>query len=161
MDETTAYSKYIHMIITTTNPVFLVYVLACLLLVANLLFLWLYSGVVRTGSGVVMNREDGAALDYPLAEVDPPEVARVLRAHANAQAITYPFLILGLVFVLAGGGLKSAAIIFGIFTVARLWHTIVYLRGKQPWRTVAFSVSYLAVVALLLDVAWLMISVWI
>jgi hypothetical protein len=48
--------------------------------------------------------QDGAAV----AEIDPPIVARILRAHRNAEATIYPFLLLGLVYVLAGGGSKTA-----------------------------------------------------
>jgi prostaglandin-E synthase 1 len=119
-----------------------------------------YSGVVRTGSGLVINPEDGVQYDTPVGDVDPPEVARVLRAHRNSQAMTVPFLILGLVFVLAGGGTLFAAIIFGVFTIARIWHSIVYLRGKQPWRTTAFVVSLLALLVLMLDIVWLVVRVF-
>jgi prostaglandin-E synthase 1 len=148
------------MLIDTANPAFLIYAIVSLVLVANLIFLWVYSGVVRTGSGLVINPEDGVQYDTPVGDVDPPEVARVLRAHRNSQAMTVPFLILGLVFVLAGGGTLFAAIIFGVFTIARIWHSIVYLRGKQPWRTTAFVVSLLALLVLMLDIVWLVVRVF-
>jgi microsomal prostaglandin-E synthase 1 len=89
---------------------------------------------------------------------EPPEVARVLRAHANAQATIYPFLCLGLVFVLAGGSAGFAEVVFGVFTAARILHSIVYLAGKQPWRTLFFTVSGAAMIALLGDVVWLVIQ---
>jgi microsomal prostaglandin-E synthase 1 len=141
-----------------SNPAFFIYAIACVALAANLLFLWGYSGSVRTRTRIAINPEDSAYFGASVADVDPPEVARVLRAHANAGATIYPFLILGLVFVLAGGGAASAAIIFGTFTVARLGHSIVYLRAKQPWRTCAFVVSALALIALMLDIIWLLIQ---
>ena len=77
---------------------------------------------------------------------------------ANAQASIYPFFFLGLVFVLAGGTAGTGMVIFGIFTGARLLHSIFYLAGKQPWRTVFFTVGGLATIALMLDIAWLMIQ---
>ncbi len=80
---------------------------------------------------------------------------RVLRAHANAQAMIYPFLALGLVFVLLGGGAGFAKIDFAVFVVARIAHTIVYLAGKQPWRTIAFTLSGAALVVLLVQDALL------
>jgi microsomal prostaglandin-E synthase 1 len=141
-----------------SNPTFLVYATTCLVLGVNMLFLWGYSGAVRAKTGVAINLEDSALHGAPLVEVDPPEVARVLRAHSNAQANIYPFLFLGLVFVLAGGRAATAAIIFGIFTAARLVHSIVYLAGKQPWRTGAFIVGGLATVALMVDIIWLMVQ---
>jgi uncharacterized MAPEG superfamily protein len=83
-------------------------------------------------------------------------VARVLRVHANAQATIHPFLVLGLVFVLAGGSGTVAKVLFGIFTVARLLHSCVYLKGKQPWRTIFFIVSGLALIALAVAIVWLL-----
>jgi prostaglandin-E synthase 1 len=65
---------------------------------------------------------------------------------------------LGLVFVLAGGTPGFARIDFGIFVVARLMHSIVYLAGKQPWRTLSFVVSGLAMIALTGDIVWLVVQ---
>lgn len=140
------------------NPAFVVYAITCLVLCVNLLFLWAYSGVARAKTKTAMNEEDAARFRASLTEFDPPPVARVLRAHGNAQASIYPFLFLGLVFVLAGGSAGTGTVIFGIFTGARLLHSIFYLAGKQPWRTVFFSVGGLATIALMLDIIWLMIQ---
>jgi prostaglandin-E synthase 1 len=104
-----------------------------------------------------INKEDAERFGAALEHHDPPEIARVLRAHANGQAMIYPFLFLGLVFVLAGGSPGFAKIDFGIFLVARITHSIVYLAGKQPWRTLSFVVSGLAMIALMGDIVWLVI----
>ena len=140
------------------NPAFLVYAITCLILCVNLLFLWGYSGVVRAKTKTAMNEEDAARFRASLAEIDPPQVARVLRAHRNAQASIYPFLFLGLVFVLAGGTAGTGTVIFGIFTGARLLHSIFYLAGQQPWRTIFYTIGALATIALMLDIIWLMIQ---
>ena len=140
------------------NPAFLVYAITCLVLCVNLLFMWGYSGVVRAKTKTAMNEEDAARFRASLAEIDPPQVARVLRAHCNAQASIYPFLFLGLVFVLAGGSARNGTGIFGVFTGARLLHSIFYLAGKQPWRTIFFSVGGLATIVLMLAIIWLMIK---
>ena len=139
------------------NPSFVVYAITCLLLCVNLLFLWCYSGVARGKTRTAMNEEDAIRFGASLAQIDPPQVARVLRAHDNAQACIYPFLFLGAVFVLAGGPAGIATVIFGVFTGARLLHSIFYLAGKQPWRTVFFTVGGLATIVLMLDIIWLMI----
>lgn len=96
-----------------------------------------------------MNQEDAIRFGASLAEIDPPKVARVLRAHRNAEASVYPFLFLGLVLVLAGGTAATGMVIFGIFTGSRLLHSIFYLAGKQPRRTVFFTVGGLATIALM------------
>ena len=139
------------------NSAFLAYAISCLVLCANLLFLWGYSGATRGKSKTTMNEEDVATFGGSLTDSDPPPVARVLRAHRNAEASIYPFLSLGLVFVLAGGTGVAAMIFFGIFTVARLLHSLTYLREKQPWRTIFFAIGGLTTIALMLDILWLLI----
>jgi hypothetical protein len=75
----------------TVNPAFEAYAGTCLVLSLNLLALWVSSGVMRARSGVAINPEDGARYGAPVAASDPPAVARVLRAHRNAEATIYPF----------------------------------------------------------------------
>jgi uncharacterized MAPEG superfamily protein len=133
---------------TAAHPVFVAYAITCVVLCLNLLMLWVSSGAIRAKAGVAINPEDGARYGVPVSEFDPPTVARLLRAHRNAEATIYPFLLLGLLFVFTGGKAAIAIPIFAIFVVARIVHSIVYLKAMQPWRTIAFAVSLLAVVAL-------------
>jgi microsomal prostaglandin-E synthase 1 len=139
------------------NHAFVAYAVTCLVLSVNLLFLWGYSGAVRAKTKIAINPEDSQRFGAPLQEFDPPEVARVLRAHDNASATIYPFLFLGWVFVLAGGSARVGAITFAVFSVARWLHTAMYLAGKQPWRTICFGLSALASLALIVEVVWLLI----
>jgi uncharacterized MAPEG superfamily protein len=132
-----------------TNPAFVAYAITCIVLCLNLLLLWVSSGTSRARSGVAINPEDGARYNAPVADIDPPAVARILRAHRNAEATTYPFLLLGLVYVLAGATVWVATSIFIVFAVARIAHSIFYVRAVQPWRTIAFVISLLAILALI------------
>jgi uncharacterized MAPEG superfamily protein len=136
------------------DPVFLAYSLTTVLLCLNLLLLWVASGAVRAKGGLAINPEDGARYNAPLSDQDPPAVARILRAHRNAEAVIYPFLLLGFVYVLAGGTFTFAASIFAIFVASRLAHSGFYLAAKQPWRTVSFAISLLATIALLAGDVW-------
>ena len=133
---------------TAAHPVFVAYAITCVVLCLNLLMLWVSSGAIRAKGGVAINPEDGARYGVAVSEFDPPTVARLLRAHRNAEATIYPFLLLGLLFVFTGGKAAIAIPIFAIFVVARIVHSIAYLKAMQPWRTIAFAVSLLAVVAL-------------
>ena len=133
---------------TAAHPVFVAYAITCVVLCLNLLMLWVSSGAIRAKGGVAINPEDGARYGVPVSKFDPPTVARLLRAHRNAEATIYPFLLLGLLFVSTGGKAAIAIPIFAIFVVARIVHSIAYLKAMQPWRTIAFAVSLLAVVAL-------------
>lgn len=133
----------------SSNSTLLAYLCTTIVLSLNLLLLWISSGAVRARGGVAINPEDGARYGVPVSETDPPEVARYLRAHRNAEAITYPFLFLGLVYALVGGSASTAVPIFAIFAMARIAHAIVYLRAIQPWRTITFATSLLAIAALM------------
>jgi uncharacterized MAPEG superfamily protein len=136
------------------SPAFIPYAVTCLVLSFNLTFLWLCSGVARFKAKLSINPEDAAQFRTPLGEFDPPEVARALRAHTNAQAASVPFLLLGLVYVLAGGPFWIATVIFAIFVAARLAHAVFYLRAVQPWRTFAFQAGALATLALMAALIW-------
>jgi uncharacterized MAPEG superfamily protein len=138
---------------------FVAYGITALVLCLNLLALWGYSGGVRTGSKKAANPEDAALFKVEFEPGDPPQVARVLRAHANAQAIVYPFLLLGLLYVLAGGPAGIGTVIFAVFVVARLAHSGFYLAAKQPWRTLSFVVSALATVALMGALIWRLLAI--
>ena len=142
----------------TDLPLFPAYAATVLLLCLNLLWLWAWSGLTRGRSGTAINSEDAERFGVALRDSDPPEVARVLRAHQNAQAIIHPFLFLGLVFVLAGGSRTLGIAIFAVFVVSRYAHTWAYLGGRQPWRTVSFLVGGIAALILLLLDAWLMLA---
>ncbi len=141
------------------DPTFVAYAIAVLVLSANLIGLWGYSGGVRNKTKRVVNPEDavtvakGATVDPK----DPDTVARVLRAHSNAMATMVPFLGLGLLYVLLGGPALMAQILFGVLVVSRLVHSAVYLAEVQPWRTVVFGVHFLGIVALLGTDVWLMV----
>jgi microsomal prostaglandin-E synthase 1 len=117
------------------------YAVAALVLSLNMIIIWSYSGYVRFKTKTTHNIEDAVRFKTTVEEHDPPDVARVLRVMNNAQANVVPFLILGLVFVLIGGPGSTARMIFGLFTVARLLHSIVYLAAKQPWRTIFYSIG--------------------
>jgi prostaglandin-E synthase 1 len=130
------------------NPAFVAYAVSMLVLALNLLVIWGYSGAVRGKTKTTPNPED-ARSQTKVVDAEPPEVARVLRAHANAMANIVPFAVLGLVFVLAGGGGMAANVLFGVFTAARVLHSFVYIAGKQPWRSMAFGIGALDTLVLM------------
>src|SRR5579864_2323388 len=132
------------------SPTFIAYAVTALVLSLNLIVLWAMSGGVRAGTKTALNAEDAGMFKVSVVELDPAPVARVLRAHRNAEANIYPFLILGLIYVLAGGPYLPAVTIFTVFTLARILHSIFYVRGGQPWRTISFTVGGIATLALMI-----------
>ena len=147
-----------HIDIALHNSALVAYSVTCLVLSGNLVFLWGYSGFVRSKTKIAINPEDSVLYGVALAENDPPDVARVLRAHSNAQANIYPFLILGLIFILNDGSTITAEVTFGVFTIARIGHSFAYLAGKQPWRTISFITGGLATIALMIEIIFLLLS---
>jgi uncharacterized MAPEG superfamily protein len=133
-----------------TNPAFIAYAVSLVVLSLNLLVLWAYSGSVRGKTKTTPNEEDARSVrsGSTVVDEDPPEVARVLRAHKNASANILPFAILGLVWVLAGATPIAAAVVFGVFTLARLTHSFAYLNARQPWRSLSFGVGALTTLVL-------------
>ncbi len=146
------------MLLSASNPTFVYYAVTVLLMSSLLIFLWAYSGAVRGKTKTAMNPEDGRAYGAPVVALDPPEVARVLRAHANAQANIIPFLLIGFVFVALGGGSTMGAVVFGAFVLCRFAHAAVYLAGKQPWRTLSFVLGGVVTMVLVGDVIHLLMS---
>ena len=138
----------------TDNPSFLIYCLAAVALSLNMLGLWAYSGTVRAKTKTTPNEEDASTiakgskhtLDQPVA------VARVLRAHRNAADNIVPFLLVALLYVLLGATPKMAWILFGGFTAARYLHSVAYLGEKQPWRSIAFVLSSLCTLGVMVQV---------
>src|SRR5262249_34791919 len=140
--------------LSSSNAAFTAYALTALVLSINMMLLWFMSGAARGKTKAVPNPEDAHQLikGAQVTQIDPPEVARVLRAHRNAVDNIMPFLFLGLIYVMLGAPALTAQLIFGVFTGARILHSIVYLAGKQPWRSIAYAVSVLAMAALMVEI---------
>lgn len=134
------------------DPVFVAYAITVVVNWLNLTFLWNYSGGARGKTKTALNPEDARTFSREVAAVDPPEVARVLRAHRNTADNTMPFLFLGLVFAMLGPDKLEAQILFGTFTAARLLYSVCYLKGIQPWRTVTYAVSVLASIVVAIEI---------
>jgi microsomal prostaglandin-E synthase 1 len=136
------------------DPAFSVYALCTVVLCLNLLGLWGFSGGVRGKTKTTPNSEDAATIakGASVAVEDPPEVARVLRAQRNADVNIMPFLVLALLYVINGASVRSAWILFGGFTIARIGHSLAYVNSKQPWRSITFTIGTIATVAVMVQV---------
>ena len=63
-----------------------------------------------------------------------------------------PFLAVGLLFALTNPSLTAAKAYFFTFLVVRVLHSIFYLRGRQPFRTLCFAVGALAMIGMRVQV---------
>ena len=61
-------------------------------------------------------------------------------AHRNDMENVYPFLMIGLVYVLSNPDPITATWLFRIFTAVRIAHTVVYVNAvRQPFRALCFG----------------------
>ena len=104
--------------------------------------------------------EDAAMIRGAKAvERDPELVERASRCWRNDLENVPIYLFLGLGFVLAGGAPWWAAVYFATFTVARVLHTVFYLRAMRPWRNIAYQAGLLVCFALAVHIVVLLLTV--
>jgi glutathione S-transferase len=129
------------------RPFFLATAVLCL----HLLALATVTSLVRTKRKVVVNPED-AMLGGAVGDADHPDVLRTKRAHQNALENAVPFFAVGLLYALSGPSHTGALAYFGTFVGARLLHSVFYLLGKQPFRSLSFGVGFLATIGMAVHV---------
>ncbi len=128
------------------EPAFRYYALAATVVALHLVLLSNYTGFTRLRRKQFINPEDAARFTKgPPAADDHPDVLRVKRAHQNLVENAIPFFVVGALYAATGATATGAKAYFGVFVAARVLHTVAYLAGKQPWRTLAFGVGLLAI----------------
>lgn len=125
------------------DPAFQVYAATVVIMCLHMVVLDAFGGVVRVKTKTVINPEDAASVakGAELVKADPDAVARVMRAHRNLLANGVPFLLLCGVWMAFSPSFTWVAGVCGSFIVARLVHSIAYVREMQPLRTLAFSIG--------------------
>jgi len=134
------------------NPVLKLYALVSALTAVHLLLLAGWTGALRTKHKAFVNPEDATVLKGKQVEADHPDVLRVKRAHQNALENAVPFFAVGLAYALTGGSKLGAQAYFFTFLGARVLHSLFYLFGKQPFRTMMFAVGVACVVGMAVHV---------
>lgn len=136
-----------------TQPVFQIYVVAVIILGLNLLVLANNTALSRVKNKETVNPEDKKLPPNRESEVvyhqgsEPTQ--RYRRAHANALENIPLFLVTGFLLTLTPVPLVTAGLLFGIFCLFRVLHSIAYLKALQPLRTIAFGIAALDQLAIL------------
>lgn len=94
--------------------------------------------VCRFRSGRYLNPEDAALVGRQSVASEAPLVQRFAYVWRNDVENLPLFLALALTYVLIGATAVSATWLFSGYVLIRYLHTIIYLRGMQPWRTVLY-----------------------
>lgn len=117
------------------------YALSAVLLFFKMFGISLYQGWHRISRKQFKTPEDAAFAGSAPAAEELPQVQRAAKAWANDLENIPIFLLLGVAYVQLGLSASAAPWLFGLFVAARYAHTLCYLAGLQPWRTIAYSVG--------------------
>ena len=118
-----------------------VYALCVLVLCLKMFAISCYQGFFRIRARAFINQEDAAFFSCAAHAGELPQVARASKAWANDLENIPLFFVLGGLCVVLGTSTGATVALFGGFTLARVAHTLMYLGGWQPWRTLAYAVG--------------------
>lgn len=127
------------------NPVFRSYIVYSAILAVKVLALSVLTGVTRMIRGSVANPEDAKLLKAKV-RFDDPAVERVRRAHLNDLENIPVFWVVAALYVSTNPVAAWATLLFRVFTLGRILHSIVYaiVPLPQPARAIAFGIPFLA-----------------
>jgi uncharacterized MAPEG superfamily protein len=131
-------------------PLLRMYALTAIVLALKMSAIAVVQGRARTGAGVFLNPEDAKMFGGKEVPEEPEMVQRAARAWRNDLENIPIFLILAWIYVAAGLSASAFVIYCLVFMAARIIHTICYINSIQPWRTAAFTVGALAMLALII-----------
>ena len=123
------------------SSVLSVYGLCVVVLCVKMFALSCYQGFYRIKSLVFTNREDAGYFNRPVSPQELPQVARAAKAWANDLENIPLFFVLGGLCCALETSIGATIWLFCMFSVVRLLHSVCYLAGWQPWRTVAYAVG--------------------
>ncbi|MGE3724649.1 MAG: MAPEG family protein [Candidatus Sericytochromatia bacterium] len=123
------------------NPVALKVLGACTAVLFFKMFaIGLTQGLVRNKNKVYTNPEDAALIGKTApAAAEHPDYIRASNAYRNDFENIPIFLGLAWAALHLHAADGLAPIYFGLFTAARVGHTFFYIKGLQPWRSLAFA----------------------
>lgn len=142
-----------------TDPVFRAYAASAVILGVNLLIVANGTALTRARHKEVINPEDRrlAGDAQVVFEAGNDTTSRYRRAHRNALENIPLFLASGLLLALVGAPMAAAAALFGVFVAARVAHSVFYVKGVQPFRTLSFVLGALAQTGILGFIAYALV----
>ena len=123
------------------NDLLPAYAVCVLVLCLKMFAISCYQGYFRLRGRAFTNREDAAFFKRSPQREELPQVGRATKAWANDLENIPLFFVLGGLCVAQQIDSAATLWLFGVFTLARVVHTLAYLMGWQPWRTLAYGVG--------------------
>jgi len=139
------------------NDLLHLYSLCVLALFLKMLVISCYQGYFRLRYRAFANLEDATFFGRAVHAQDMPQVQRAAKAWMNDLENIPLFFMLGALAVALQTPIETTSVAFATFTGARVAHTLMYLGGWQPWRTLSYFVALacLLVLAVLIGIALL------
>ena len=109
----------------------------------------MFQGQQRMKHKVFTKPEDAKAYGNGEAQTEElPSVDRAQRALRNDLENIPIFLFLGLAYIQLGCWSTGALIYMPVFVLARIGHTLFYIRPTQPHRTLSYSIGTLCLLVM-------------
>jgi uncharacterized MAPEG superfamily protein len=131
-------------------PLLRIYALTAIVLALKMTAISIAQGRARTAAKVFVIPEDAKLFGGTVATEETPAVRRASKAWLNDLENIPIFLILALIYAIAGLSTTAFLIYCVVFTLARILHTIFYLRAAQPARTIAYTIGAVVSLALMI-----------
>jgi len=131
-------------------PLMRLYALTTIILALKMSAISVAQGVARTKANAFVNPEDAAMFGGTTVPQEVEGVQRAAKAWLNDLENIPIFLILALIYAIAGLSANLFLVYCAVFIVARILHTIFYLNAMQPWRTIAYTIGALTTLALMI-----------
>ncbi|MFG0819554.1 MAPEG family protein [Pseudomonas sp. GLN_3] len=118
-----------------------VYALCVVVLFFKMFLVSCYQGYHRLRFVAFTNPEDAAVFRRIAQAAERPQVIRAAKVWANDLENIPMFFALGGLAVALEAATLPVLWLSVVFTVARGLHTLAYLRGLQPWRTLFYGIG--------------------
>ncbi|MDF9757783.1 putative MAPEG superfamily protein [Pseudomonas sp. TE6288] len=125
-----------------------IYACCVVVLFIKMLAISCYQGYFRLRYLAFTNSEDAAVFRRSACPAELPQVTRAAQAWRNDLENIPMFIALAGLAVALEAPAASTAWLSGVFTVARVLHTVTYLARLQPWRTLSYGVGVLCLIGL-------------
>ena len=132
--------------------------LSVLALALKMLVLALLTSRQRLVKRVFASPEDYATQGMAEKTERDPDVERYRRAHRNDLENILPFFVVGAIYAATQPSTLGAWLCLPGFALARVLHTVFYLLGAMPHRTIAYAYAYFATVWMILTSAWSLVA---
>ena len=130
-------------------PAFSAYAVSVVVLGLNLVGLTNATAISRGQAGEAINPEDARPNQKVVYDGGNDRTSRYRRAHRNALENVPVFMVTALVLTLMGTSATLGAALFYPYAALRILHSVFYVKGIQPFRTISFVLSLLIQVAVL------------